>query len=203
MSEDSDPLARWAQVAPTEDAAWAAVVPGPAVDEVAARLSRIPRPFLDERLSLVALTGDVLGGPTVASAEFADDPRIRAGAAIALWLIASEEIVAPFEPALPAANAARAVDALALRLAPVVDPQTWLIDDERREEAVRMFLLWSGLLPAGEDVRTARSLFDARDTLQRDAALAEAYAEHRHRADVARRLAEARAKEAAARYSHE
>jgi hypothetical protein len=203
MSDDRSPLARWAQVAPTEDAVWAQAVPGPSVDEVAARLSRIPRPFLDDRVSLVALAGDVLGAQTVASTEFAQNARVRTGGAIALWLVASEELVAPFRPPLPAVHAVRSVDALALRLAPIADPQTWLIDDERREEAVRLFLLWSGLLPAGEDARTARSLFDARDSLQRDAALAEAYAEHRHRADVARRLAEARAKEAAARYSHE
>jgi hypothetical protein len=203
MTTPQDPLARWAQVAGDEDAVWATAVPGPSVDAIAARLSSIPRPFLDDRVSLPALCGDVLGLQSVAALEFSGDPVVRAGTAMGLWLVASEELVAPFGPALLAVNAPRAVDALGMRLAPVADPARWLVEDERREEAVRLFLLWSGMLPAGEDRRTARSLLEARDSLRRNAALAEAYAEHRHRAEVARRLAEAKAKEAAARYSHE
>lgn len=203
MSDAPDPLERWAQSVPDEDTVWAAAIPGPTVDAVASRISRIPRPFLDDRVSLTALTGDVLGRPTVSSAEFGQDARVRAGAAMGLWLLASEELIAPFAPAIPFAAGPRAVDALGLRLAPVVSPSLWLIEDERREEAARLFLLWAGYLPGGEDARTARSLFEARDSLQRNSALAEAFAAHRHRADVARRLAEARAKEAAARYSHE
>lgn len=202
MAEVNDPLKAWLAQAPADHVAWAAARPGPALDAVAARLSSVPRAFLDERVSIAALAGDVLGRTVVAAAH-AEDARVRRGAAIGLWLVASDEIVDPFDPPLAGPAAPRAVDALALRLAPVVDPLDWLSDDERREEAARLFLLWHGFLPAGEDRDTARALLDARDSLRRDAALAEALAAHEHRQEIARRLADARAKEAAARYTSE
>jgi len=201
MADIAALLTAWLAVATSEDEAWAAARPGPPLAEVAARLATVPRPFLDDAVSISALAGDVVGSP-LAAIPFVDDPRVRTGAAIGLWLRASEDLIGPFTPSARWAHP-RGVDALALRLAPVVDPQDWLADDERREEATRTYLLWSGFLPAGEDAATARSLFDARDSLSRDAALTDAFAVQRHRADLARRLAEARAQEAAARYSSE
>lgn len=203
MADADALLAVWAAVAPPEDAAWEAARPGPPLAAVAARLSSAPRTFLDERVSIAALAGDVLGGTPLTAARHAEDPRARLGAALGLWLVASEEIVEPFAPSPATGTAHLGVDALALRLAPVADPWDWLSDDERREEAARTFLLWAGFLPEGEDAATARSLLDARDSLRRNTALADAYAAHRHRAEIARRLADARAKEAAARYSSE
>ncbi|NKF33185.1 phosphohydrolase, partial [Pseudomonas sp. BGM005] len=90
-----------------------------------------------------------------------------------------------------------------LRVAPVADPASWTSDDERRTEAARTFMLWRGYLPAGEDAATAASLLAACDSLARDRALADAYEGHRHRAEIARKLDEARRREAAARYSSE
>ncbi|WP_395242475.1 phosphohydrolase [Agromyces sp. MMS24-K17] len=205
MAEVDDLLAAWADRGDDEAAAWAGARPGPPLAAVAARLSSAPRAFLDDRLSIAALAGDVLERRP-ACIPFADDARVRRGAGLALWLIASEELVEPFAPALGDVVRTRleiAVDALALRVAPVADPLDWLADAERRDEAARTFLLWAGYLPAGEDAATARDLLAAHDSLQRNEALAAAFAEHRHRAEVARRLAEARAKEAAARYSRE
>lgn len=201
MAEADELLAVWLAHASSEDQAWDAARPGPPLDAVLSRLSTVPRPFLDEGVSIAALAGDVLGTPLICLPHTAN-ARVRIGAAIGLWVRASEDLVEAFDPSLRQSSA-RGVDALALRLAPVTDPLDWLSDDERREEAARTFLLWSGYLPAGEDVHTARSLLDARDSLRRNAALAEAYAEQRHRADIARQLAAARAKEAAARYSSE
>ncbi|WP_191906619.1 phosphohydrolase [Microbacterium lushaniae] len=202
MAEAGELLEVWVSMAQSDDATWAAARPGPSLAAVAARLSSVPRAFLDDRVSIQALAGDVLGRPVVA-ASYAQDRRVRQGAALALWLLASETTVEPFDPPLQYATGTSAVDVLALRLAPVTDPLEWLSDDERREEAVRMFLLWCGHFPAGEDAATARSLLEARDSLRRNGALAEAYAAHRHRAEIARRLNEARAREAAARYSSE
>lgn len=203
MAEADELLGAWASIAPSPDEQWASVQPGPSLAAIAARLTSVPRPFLDDRVSIAALASDVLDRRVEASSH-GDDPRVRRGAALGLWLIASETVVEPFQPALSrSSSAALAVDALALRLAPVAEPLDWLSDDERREEAARTFLLWAGYLPAGEDAVTAKSLLEARDSLRRNAALAEAYAEHSHRAEIARRLAEARAREAAARYSSE
>ncbi|WP_127794026.1 phosphohydrolase [Agromyces sp. LHK192] len=213
MVEPDERLARWTQrvAADADDPVrWEQLAPGPSVAAVASRISSVPRPFLDERVQLPALAADVLGrtGATQLSClEYAGDAEVRLGAAIGLWVLASDELVGPLEPPLVAANpeAARAlaIDALALRVASASDPLDWLADDTRREEAARTLLLWSGRLPAGEDAETARSMLAAIDSLAQNRALNEAYAEHRHRAEVARRLAEARAKEAAARYTRE
>ncbi|EZP28040.1 hypothetical protein [Microbacterium oleivorans] len=203
MAESEALLSAWSASAPPEGHAWQATVPGPALAAVAARMASVPRSFLDPRVSVAALAGDVVR-QRLLSLDHESDDRVRRGAAVGLWLVASEDLVEPFTPSIAAAaGVGRAIDALALRLAPVVDPWEWLSDDERREEAVRTFLLWAGMRPAEEDVDTARSLLDARDSLRRNAALAQAYAAHRHRDEIARRLAEARAKEAAARYSSE
>ena len=196
-------LLLWADRGGDTDAAWVGLTPGPSVDEVAARLTTAPRPFLDERVSVAALAGDVLGGQPLECLALTAHPRVSTAAALGLWLVASESVVGPFSAPLNPDRAPFAVDAFALRLGPVVDPLQWLSDDERREEAARTFLLWAGFLPAGEDAPTARALLAARDSLQRNRALAEAFEEHRHRAEVARRLADARAREAAARYSTE
>jgi hypothetical protein len=204
MADTETLLQAWAERASTEDEAWAHTVPGPALDAVTARLASVPRDFLDERVSLPALFGDIL--PAVAAPAclaFADDARVRTAAAIALWLMAADDLVEPLDPPLNTARAGVAVDALALRVASVVDPAAWLVDDERRVEAARTFLLWDGLRPTGEDTATARALLDACDSLARDRAMAAAYEGHRHRAEIARRLQEARQREAAARYSAE
>ncbi len=203
MAEAEKLLGVWAACARDEDEAWRTAVEGPATVDLAARLSTVPQPFLDPRVSVVALAGDILGMGSLACAPYCDDAAVRQGAAIGLWLFASEELLSPFSRTLANSDRFAAVDVLALRLASVSAPETWLWDDERREEAVRTFLLWSGFLPAGEDRDTARALLAARDSLSRNKALAEAYAEHRHREAIARRLADARAKEAAARYSSE
>lgn len=202
MADAKALLAAWSTRSGGEAEAWARARPGPSVEAIATRISRVPQAFLDERVSLVALAGDILGAP-LSAAAFEEDARVRRGAAVGLWLVASEGLVEPFAPAIAGAWPALAVDALALRLAPVVDPAQWLSDDERRVEAARTFLLWCGFVPQGEDRRTARSLLEACDSLARNRALAKAYEGHRHRADIARKLEEARRKEAAARYSSE
>jgi hypothetical protein len=197
----------WLALGFDENAAWHSLQPGPPLGELTARLSSVPRDFLDPLLSLRALTGDVLGFVdgsllTVILAAQNDDAR-RRGAALALWLWASEDVVGPLAPTLQQGTATRAIAALALRLAPVVDPAQWLARDRNREEAVRLFLLWCGQLPAGEDTAAARAMWDRHDSIRRNAALAASLREHQHRIEVTQALAAKRAAEAAARYTHE
>lgn len=182
---------------------WLAAVSGPAVNDVATRLSSIPSQFLAPHLDLVALAGDVLPGTPLQCLEWAQVPRVRTGAAIALWLLASEELVSPLTPSLAQIAPARIVDALAMRLAPTSDPLVWITDARRREEAARTALLWGGYLPAGEDIRTALSLWKALDSSNRNWALERAAEQERHRAEVQQRLVAAAAKESAARYTRE
>ena len=197
----------WLALGFDENTVWDSMQPGPPLGELTARLSSVPRDFLDPRVSLRALAGDVLGfafGPLLSVLLTAqpNDAR-RRGAALALWLWASQDVVGPLEPSLQTNWAERAIAALALRLAPVVDPAEWLVRDRNREEAARLFLLWCGQLPAGEDMQTARALWHRHDSIRRNAALTAALQEHQHRLEVTQALAAKRAAEAAARYTHE
>ena len=218
MADTEELLRQWSAIAPVEDDQWASLRPGPSVLAVAARLSTVPSDFLDEQVSIRALAGDLLGTHTLsrlAALPFAADDRVRRGVAIGLWLFASELLLGSFDPplsvgpreseSLPLVDPrdTLALDALGLRLAPVVDPAEWIADPERREEAARTFLLWNGQLPAGERPDAARAALAARDSLRFNQALAASFAEHRHRDELRRRLEDARAREAAARYSRE
>lgn len=204
MATAEDLLRLWAERSPDESAQWGSLEPGPAVTAVASRLSTVPRQFLEDGVVVGALAGDVLGSAAAGlAAASIEDASVRQGAAIALWLFASEALLGAFEPPLLRDRPALAVDALAMRVAPVAAPSSWIADAERREEAARSFLLWNGQLPAGEDVAQARASLAARDSLQFNRALAESIEEHRHRQELARRLSEARAREATARYTRE
>lgn len=206
MADTEDLLKRWSALAPVEDEVWRALRPGPSVVQVATRLSAVPSQFLDEQVSLRALAGDILGrraAEQLTALQFATDSRVRRGAAIGLWLFASESVLAPIGRGLLTTAPALPVDALGLRLAPVVDPAQWLSDADRREEATRTFLLWNHQLPEGETPGAARAALAARDSLRFNEALAASFAEHRHRDELRRRLEEARAREAAARYTRE
>ncbi len=193
-----------------ESGVWESLWDGPSVDELATRLSSVPQSFLAERVGITALAGDVLALETgsrlsalTSQIEGTGSSAARRAAAIALWLWASEEEVGPFSTPLRRQYPERTLAALAFRLAHVVDPAEWVSDAERRDEAVRTFLLWSGQRPAGETEDAARAMLAMRDSLQHSRALADALRDHQHRLEVTRRLQEARAKEAAARYSSE
>lgn len=206
MADTEELLRRWSAIAPVEDDHGRHLTAGPPVIALAARLSAVPSQFLDEQVSIQALAGDVLGramASQLTSLQFADDDRVRRGVAIGLWLFAGESVLAPLDPGLSGRRPTLALDALGLRLAPIVDPVQWLSDAERREEATRTFLFWNGQLPHGETREEALAALAARDSLRFNEALAASFAEHRHRDELRRRLEEARAREAAARYSRE
>lgn len=204
----SSPLDAWFERGENEEAVWNGLASGPSLDELGSRLSSIPRDFLDPRVSLRAITGDLYGGAprhelTTVLEQAQPIDASRRGAAIALWLWASEELVGPLEPGIATGWAPRAVAALAFRLAPVVDPAEWLTDAARREEAARLFLLWCGYLPAGETASVAKSLWERHDSLRRNAAMQAMLADHQHRVEVTAELRKKAAMEAAARYTHE
>lgn len=198
-----------------EEEAWHSTRPGPPLGEVVERLSSIPRPFLADDVDLVALAGDVLPeqvpGPArlmsllvrLSSPIAEGGPGGTAAVAALLWLHASAEMVGPFSEPLRSDLLVPAVAAAGLRLGPVLGPERWLADAERREEVARLLLLWSGLRPAGEDTATASARFEMRDTVRRDTALARARADHEHRQRVQDALQAERAREAAARYKPE
>jgi hypothetical protein len=203
------------------ETAWRQCVPGPSVAEIATRLSLVPPAFLAATVAILPLAEHILEveyGAKVLTASEMRTRRIlvtatqvtatessvaRRGAALVLWLWASDDVHGPMSVPLNVVWPDRVLAALAFRLAAVVDPAEWVRDADRRDEAARQFLFWSGNLPAGEDEATARSILAMRDSLQQNSALAQTLADHEHRLEVSRRLREARAREAAARYSSE
>jgi hypothetical protein len=198
-------LTLWLEREENEEWAWGTLGDGPSADEVGTRLSSIPQNFLDDRVVVAALAGDVLGidSPVARQIDQLGSSAARRAAATALWLWASEEETGPFTVPLSRDYIERTIAALAFRLAGAVDPAEWISDADRRDEAVRCFLLWSGQRPAGETDDSARAMLAMRDSLQHSKALADALADHQHRLEVTKRLQAAQAKEAAARYSGE
>lgn len=199
-------LQHWAEQGHDEEAIWSGLVPGPTLAEVMAQLSATPREFLDDAVDLTALAGDVLGArarrtDAVVRAAQPWGPS-RQGIAVGLWVYASEDVLGPFGVPLLRPTPERLLAALGLRLAAVVDPYRWLVEADRREEAARAILLWSGQHP-DEDYPTARSRWSALDSLRRDQALRATLADYLHRQEVLRRLRDERAREAAARVAPE
>jgi hypothetical protein len=200
---------------------WRQCVPGPSVAEIGTRLSLVPPAFLAADVAILPLAEHILdveygvvpASPAerraqqvlrvVEQVRDTGSDAARRGAALALWLWASDDLHGPLSVPLTVVSHDRALAALAFRLAAVVDPAEWVSDADRRDEAARQFLFWSGHLPAGEDEVTARSILAMRDSLQQNAALAQTLADHEHRLEVSRRLQAARAREASARYSSE
>jgi hypothetical protein len=202
------PLDLWFARMEDEEEVWRTGRLGPPIDEVATRISSVPREYLDPRVSLAAIGGDTgllfsTDAPQQVLVSAQQYDASRRGAAIALWLWASEDLVGPFTPHIATQSMASALAALAFRLAPVVDPQLWLSDPDRREEAARLFLLWSGYLPEGEDVTVARAMWDRHDSLRQSEAMRAMLADHQHRVEVTAALRAQAAREAAARYTHE
>jgi hypothetical protein len=207
-SDPADALKTWLARNEDEELIWTGLTPGPSIDALSSRLSTLPGVFFDEQADLPAIAADLqLFGVDSLEADVFTQPALavagRRAAGAALWLWGSEDVIEPFSPALARTHADRAIAALAWRLAPVVDPTEWLVDAKRREEAARLFLLWNGQLPAGEDAGQARAIWDRLDSLTRNAALSAALADHRHRMDVLAKLQAQEAAEAAARYTHE
>lgn len=194
-----------------EDVDWTRLAPGPTVAEVATRLTAAPRAFLAEVVDLPALGGDVLAANDTRITDGVDRVlRVaqgwvasRQGAALGLWLYASEDRLGPLSRPLRRETPDRLLAALGLRLAAIVDPYRWLVEADRREEAARVAILWSDQRPSDEDAATAYGRWVALDSLRRDRALQATLTDYRHRQEVMRRLQEQRAREAAARYTPE
>lgn len=215
MTEAHALVEQWLALGLDPEAPMARATAGPSVTELAVRISSIPREFLDPRLDLPALLDDVLAdtaspGALVAAHSAAarivatDEPDVLAAAAAVLWLHGSAVVVGPYS--VPLALGPRFYEVLltvALRVAPLSPPATWLTSEDAREEMVRTVLWWSGQLPAGEDLATARAMMAVHDSLSRSDTLGRARRIYEHRLEVNRKLREERAREAAQRYTNE
>lgn len=200
---------------------------GPAVAVLVQRLALAPPDVLDPRVAAPALVCDVveaLGGGLPSAPELdrlaralapagpaSSGPSVRRGDAVAgllCWLLWDPRVHR--DPGLCARWSAggllpwflSVLERLVAEVAVVREPREWVRDEGGREEAARAFCRFGGVLPAGESAAVAEDRWRSVSTAyQREVSLA--MAEHvRRREELARALAEKKAKEAAAQYAN-
>lgn len=187
--------------------------PGPALSLVTARLRATPRDLVAEGVLLEALVHDTLDvvegrDPGEVLTHLADtvdleltDTAARIAAAVTCWLLTEPEVIAAISPP----RAARSLDAIRdmADFVGVLPLRSWLSDDEdRQEEVARALLRALSLRPAEESHELAEDRWTSISSATRRDALRLA-AEHQAWAEeVARKLREENAREAAAQYTH-
>jgi hypothetical protein len=193
--------------------------PGPALAAVVHRLAQAPSDLLDPRVlpgpALGDLAADLDGAVldrTTFAAIAADLPpgSERAGLALLTAWVLADAAVRTDPGAREAAGAAggaswlllRAVERVPRVLAGLRAPREWLTEVETREELARAVLAVCGLRPAGEDAARAADAWAAVSTAHRRSVFAQMQAERRRAEELAARLAEQKAKEAAAQYAN-
>jgi len=191
---------------------------GPTVAALMQHLAAASPDLLDPGLSPVALVSDTLvdlcgvvldprvRGLLAADVDATDDSR--AAAALTCWVARAPGLL-PIWAAGPRTGTDGAADrllsavrALVTELAPHVSPRRWVEEPAGREEAARAFLRATALVPAGESASAAQDRWTAISTAARRDAELEIAQEARRTQELARRLAEQRAKEAVAQYTY-
>jgi len=191
---------------------------GPSIAALMQHLAAASPDLLDPGLRPVALVSDTL----VDLCDVVLEPRLRdlvradvdatddarAAAALTCWLARTPDLL-PLWAAGPRTGATGSADrllaavrALVTELAPIVPPRRWVEEPAGREEAARAFLRATGILPADESASVAQDRWSAISTAARRAAEREIAQEARRTQELARRLAEQRAKEAVAQYTY-
>lgn len=208
---------------PGSGALPASVVPGdrrdgPPLETLLHRLGQAPAELLDDAVSAPAVVADLavsLDGTVLDPARLRLLDDALAGhdaAALALlgaWLVA-DPAVRRHAGARAAAEAAGGAGLWAFGLATALPAAlgglrggaAWRADELAREELVRAFLAVGGLRAAGEDDALAADAWAAVSTVHRRRMAAETAEEQRRAQELAARLAEQRAKEAAAQYAN-
>lgn len=189
-------------------------VPGPSLAVLLHALADASPDLDDPATSLPALVADLvtdLDGrhPPTSVLTLLDqnygpgaDPDTRRLAALT-WLLAREPDVRTALAQIPPPHGSwlwAVLTTLVRDLAGLRAPAEWVADG--REEFARAFLAVGGLLPAGETADQAADAWQAVSTRQQRALLAAMAEELRRAEELARQLADQRAREAAAQYAN-
>jgi hypothetical protein len=190
---------------------------GPPLERLTRRLAECPtdmtaapRTRSGDGIHVDAVVFDVasaLGGPPPARTALTPfgpkrtlKPRALELVLIACWLLADDAIQA-LQP-----GAARAVEWLATRLAPlseIVPPKSFVDDQDRREEFVRLCLAALGLLPAGETDALADDRLRTLDSVERVRLLRDTREQEARARKLREAMRQKEAAEAAAKVSRE
>lgn len=192
-------------------------VAGPPLADVVRRLADTPPDVLDPAVpaaALVADTADLLAGAgavgVVRGPDRAEVDRLAAVAPYAAiagtvcWLVRDAHLRA--DPAFRAAATPPALVHLVTRLVPELaslrTASAWVHEPTAREEAARAVLGALGLRPAGEMPEVAQDRWAAVSTAEQRRVAREMAEEARRAEQLARELADKRAREAAAQYAN-
>lgn len=193
--------------------------PGPALATLLRRLRHAPPELLRPEVAVPAvladlaqsLDGTLLDGTTLADLDrrLDGDPDAAALAALTCWLVADRALADHPGARTCIGRAGGAARWLLVSTAALVDalhglrgPGAWVGEETAREELVRALLAVAGLHPAGEDDAAATDAWAVVSTRYRREVNAQLAQEQRAAEELARRLAEQRAKEAAAQYAN-
>lgn len=181
-------------------------VEGPWLQSLTARLLRVPDDFLAHDVvtrAIVNDTLDLLGSSPChdwTSIDSADLPS-RLATQVGCWLVTDPEL-SRIVGLQPGDQVVRSLATFATLVA-AVPLRSWFGDDpERHEEVVRALLRALRIRPGGESHDVAEDAWVSISSSVREGALRLAAVEQLQAAELARRLAEQRAREAAAQYTH-
>lgn len=174
------------------------------------RLADTPQDFLadPDEVSVPAIVSDVLilagRAPLDARAAVRFGPTAGRGkrrlVLVACWLVADDALLAAAGPRAAIRIWRLLSDELG-ELGGLVDAQRFVSDPERREELARIALRTLRVPPAGETPAQSEDRLSAVDSVRRHEAFVAAREAEERAQEVRRKMAEQRAKEAAARYS--
>ncbi|MCB7136319.1 hypothetical protein [Cellulosimicrobium marinum] len=190
-------------------------VPGPVLADVLRRLADTPPDVLDPAVSaaaLVADTADLLDGRgavgvlgRVARDEVEQVCALAPHAALAgtvCWVLRDGALFAAHRETATPAALVRLVTHLVPELATLRTASAWVHDPAGREELARAALRALGLRPGDESPEVAQDRWTAVSTAEQRRIAQEMAHEARRAEQLARELAEKRAKEAAAQYAN-
>ncbi|GII98121.1 hypothetical protein CLV28_1450 [Sediminihabitans luteus] len=197
-------------------------VEGPAVPDLVRRLAATPVDLLDPRVHAPAALADLVeladGQPPRWNARVISQvdvlcgpqapPVARVAALVAAWLVTAPVVrdSVVVRAALPGRlgddPVVTAVEAMLTGPAMARRPHDWVQDPDGREEVARAFLVVLGLRGEGETAAESADRWLAVSTAERARLAGEIAVELRRAEELAARLAEQRAREAAARYTN-
>ncbi|KAE8762296.1 hypothetical protein [Georgenia thermotolerans] len=181
---------------------------GPPLGSLMRDLAAVSPDVWDPGLDVVALWEDSLADlaapgtrPTPDLSAPATGPVQREAVAVTLAVLHAPSL-RPWRGRLDPAALHEVVERMVRVLGAHVSPRDWQADPRAREEAARVLLDLLGLRPAGESAAVAADRLAALSSAGLAAALAEMVEEQRRAQELARQLAERRAREAAMRVTY-
>ena len=180
---------------------------GPPIEQLTRRLAETPADFSDPHVDAAAIVSDLIvmfGGRVFDASRAAPfeamEPNKRQLVLIAAWLLSDSAL----RDVPDATNAVYELLARGLdHLVPIVPPEHFMTDPDRREELARIALRALSMLPAGETERQAADRLTTLDSVERMRVLRDTRAAQARIREIQEAMRIKAAQEAAAAYGRE